>query len=103
MLKIWNINDFTIFNIFLFYQVLEFADTIIELNNSGKNNFVLYIIIIIGIFEIFIVLILLEIIELGFCGLNYNTKRNIKERALNESKLLNEVRTPTEETVMLDE
>jgi len=97
------VNDFTVCHIFLFYQVLEFADTIVELNNSDKNIFVICVLIIIGIFEIFIVLILLEIIELGFCGLNYNTKRNIKDRALNELNLLNEARTPTEETIMMDE
>ena len=97
------VNDFTICHIFLFYQVIEFADTIVEINNIEKNNFVIYILIMTGIFEIFTVLVLLEIIELGFCGLNYNTKRNIKERALNELNLLNEMRTPTEETVMIDE
>ena len=97
------VNDFTVCHTFLFYQVLEFADTIVELNNRDKNIFVICVLIIIGIFEIFIVLILLEIIELGFCGLNYNTKRNIKDRALNELNLLNEARTPTEETIMMDE
>jgi hypothetical protein len=97
------INDFTICHIFLFYQVLEFADTIIELKNSDKNIFVICILIISGIFEIFIVLIVLEIIELRFCGLNYNTKRNIKERALIESNLSNEMRSPTEETIMIDD
>ena len=39
---------------------------------------------------------MLEIIELRCCGLNYNTKRNIKERALIEINLSNEIRTPTE-------
>ena len=97
------VNDFTICHIFLFYQVIEFADTIVEINNIEKNNFVIYILIMTGIFEIFTALVLLEIIELGFCGLNYNTKRNIKERALNELNLLNEMRTHTEETVMIDE
>ena len=97
------VNDFTVCHIFLFYQVLEFADTIVEMNNSDKNIFIISLLIIIGIFEIFIVLVLLEIIELGFCGLNYNTKKNIKERALNELNLLNEARTPTEETIMMDE
>ena len=97
------VNDFTICHIFLFYQVIEFADTIVEINNIEKNNLIIYILIMTGIFEIFTVLVLLEIIELGFCGLNYNTKKNIKERALNELNLLNEMRTPTEETVMIDE
>ena len=101
------VNDFTICHIFLFYQVLEFADSFIEIFNSDINNdiniVVVCILIMCCIFEIFIVLVLLEIIELGFCGLNYNTKRNIKKRALNESKLLNQMRTSTEETVIMDE
>jgi len=36
------------------------------------------------------VLIFLEIIELNFCGLNENLKRNIEKRALIESSLLTE-------------
>ena len=90
-------------NRFLFYQIIEFADTLVEIFITNKNIFAICIVITSGIFEIFIVLVFLEIIELGFCGLNYNTKRNIKERALNDSKLLNEIRTPTEESVMIDE
>ena len=97
------VNDFTICHIFLFYQIIEFADSFIEIFSTNINIVVLYILIICGIFEIFIVLVLLEIIELGFCGLNYNTKRNIKKRALIESKLSEEIRNPTEETVMMDE
>jgi len=97
------VNDFTVCHIFLFYQIIEFADTFVEIFNFNKNIFVICILIISGIFEIFIVLILLEIIELRFCGLNYNTKRNIKERALIETNLSNEIRTLTEETVLADE
>jgi len=97
------VNDFTVCHIFLFYQVTEFADSFFEIFNYDKNIFVICIFIISGIFEIFIVLILLEIIELRCCGLNYNTKRNIKERALIEINLSNEVRTLTEETVLGDE
>ena len=97
------INDFTVCHIFLFYQALEFADSFIEIFNNEINYFIVCILILSGIFEIFIVLILLEIIELEFCGLNYNTKRNIRKRALIESNLSNEKRTPTEETVLMDE
>ena len=97
------INDFTICHIFLFYQIIEFADSFVEIFSYKINIFVVSILIICGIFEIFIVLILLEIIELGFCGLNYNTKRNIKERALIEINLSNEIRSLTEETIMADE
>ena len=97
------INDFTVCHIFLFYQIIEFADTLVEIFITNKNIFAICIVITSGIFEIFIVLVFLEIIELGFCGLNYNTKRNIKERALIESKLSEEIRNPTEESVMIDE
>ena len=82
---------------------MEFADSFIEIFNNEINYFIVCILILSGIFEIFIVLILLEIIELEFCGLNYNTKRNIRKRALIESNLSNEKRTPTEETVLMDE
>jgi len=97
------INDFTVCHIFLFYQIIEFADSFVEIFSRDINIFVVSILIICGIFEIFIVLILLEIIELGFCGLNYNTKRNIKKRALIEINLSNNIRTSTEETVIPDE
>ena len=82
---------------------MEFADSFIEIFNNEINYFIVCILILSGIFEIFIVLILLEIIELEFCGLNYNTKRNIRKRALIESNLSNEKRTPTEETALMDE
>ena len=42
------------------------------------------ILIILNIIELFFTLVFLEIIELNFCGLNTNTKRNIIERAIND-------------------
>ncbi len=39
--------------------------------------------LIIILFEIFMLLIFTEIIELNFCGLEYNTKKNIREREQN--------------------
>jgi len=43
-----------------------------------------YYFLILFVFQIFCLLIYLEIIELNFCGLNKNTKRNIRERGLSE-------------------
>ena len=99
------INDFTICHLFLFYQVLEFEDNLIEIMIIDSEYTILEIcfLIISSIFEIFIVLIFLEIIELKFCELSYYTKRNIKERALTESNLSTEIITLPEEDDMIDE
>ena len=98
------INDFTICHIFLFYKVLEFEYIFLEIFTSKTINiFVVCISIISDIFELFIVLIFLEIVELRFCGLSYNTKRNIEERALNEAILSTEIITLPEENDMVDE
>lgn len=56
---------------------------IIEKPDDYKGG-VIHIIIYILIF--FDILIYNEIIELNFCGLNYNTKKNIKKRALKDSE-----------------
>ena len=45
-----------------------------------------WLILIISIFQIICLLFYLEIFEFNFCSLNENTKRNIEERMINESK-----------------
>jgi len=85
------INDFTVCHIFLFYQVLEF-----------EENFSV-ILLFSEILEIFLVLFFLEIIELRFCGLSYNTKRNIEERALTELNISTEIIALPEENDLVDE
>ena len=46
------------------------------------NTFRIVLFITTGIIEILITFIFLEIIQLNFCGLNENLKKNIEERAL---------------------
>ena len=50
-----------------------------------SNNIILFLMIIIGALELFVTLVFLEIIELNFCGLNKNIKKNIQIRALEDS------------------
>ena len=83
---------------------MEFEYIFLKIFTSETINiFVVCISIISDIFELFIVLIFLEIVELRFCGLSYNTKRNIEERALNEAILSTEIITLPEENDMVDE
>ena len=48
--------------------------------------------------ELIMIFVFLEIIEINFCGLNENLKRNIELRALTESSLITE-----DDNVQLDE
>ena len=82
---------------------MEFENNLEEIFVLKDNILVHCLFIISNIFEIFIVLIFLEIIELNFCELSYNTKRNIKERALTESNLSTEIITLPEQDAMDDE
>ena len=74
------INDFTVFHILLFYSIDIFINDIISYF-SKYNNLILIISIVPFIFEIFLLSIFLEIIELNFCGLNFNLKKNIITRS----------------------
>ena len=49
--------------------------------------------------EIFAVLVFIETIELNFCGLNMNLKKNIIFRADNELYLINKSRTENEDNI----
>ena len=74
-----------ILNIFYFnpnyfiinFQLSKFVLTLIDNQNSNK-----YYCIIFFVLQTFFLLIFLEIIELNFCGLNDNTKRNVELRGL---------------------
>ena len=78
------IDIFTILHISLPFEIHEFIYNIIEKSFIDMKIFV--IIIICTIFEFFFFFIFLEIIELNFCGLNYNTKKNITLRGIHEVK-----------------
>ena len=60
--------------------ILEIISNIYEIKNI--------IIIISDIFEVLLILVLLEVIELNFCGLNENTKKNISSRSKNETNII---------------
>lgn len=59
------------------FQLSKFVLTLIDNQNSNK-----YYCIIFFVLQTFFLLIFLEIIELNFCGLNDNTKRNVELRGL---------------------
>ena len=64
------------------------------LKKSGKFKNLIIIIIIFFILEIFLNLIILEFIELNFCGLNKNLKKNISKRAIEEDINLQLIEEP---------
>ena len=75
-------NDFTIYHLLILFNIEEFIKRIVN-----PKNFDLIIILILFFIELLMYLIFLEIIELNFCGLSRNIKKNIKERALSDSNL----------------
>ena len=76
------LQNFTVFHILLSYQIVSLIWNIVDLIDSNKNNFLVNIIVVITyIIELFITFVFIEYIELNFCNLNKNIKRNIEERA----------------------
>ena len=80
------INDYSIFHIYIPFLIQYFIENIIQ------NFELIDIIFIISCFfiELIMILVFLEIIEIKFCGLNENLKRNIELRSMTESSLANE-------------
>jgi len=80
-------NDFTLFHIivvFIFIGIVtNFLDLILDF-----NYYKLIMMTITFIVEIFFLFVLFEIIELNFCGLNVNLKKNIRNRSKTESSLI---------------
>ena len=95
------IQNFTLGHIFLPNQIFALFFIFSEVIKKDNNiNLVARIIIIISfIFEIFISCVFLELIELNFCGLNKNIKKNIVVRAIEDS---NESLSPNENTFEVD-
>ena len=76
------INSFTVCHTFFLLQNKELATILFkeeELNNLTIMILISYFI------EYFVILVFLEIIELKFCDLDKNTRRNIKERGEDET------------------
>jgi len=80
------INDYSIFHMYIPLLINHFIQNII------KNFEIIEIIFLISCFfiELIMILVFLEIIEIKFCGLNENLKRNIELRAMIDSSLSNE-------------
>ena len=79
-IKLLTINNYTVFHLILIVTIGEIVNCIFILC-ANFNLIDLIIDIIVYSFEIFGVLVFIEIIELNFCGLNHNLKKNIMFRA----------------------
>jgi hypothetical protein len=77
------LDNYTIFHLLLPWQIYESFNTIIDSTKDTNNIYLLPF----HIFEIFFILVFIEFIELKFCGLNYNIKKNIQIRAEQDSIL----------------
>ena len=80
-------NDFTFYHIIIPIQIEEFINNIKDQINQEKP---IEVIIPLFCYEFLFYLIFLEIIELNFCGLNKNIRKNIEKRAISDLK--NDVR-----------
>ena len=78
-------NDFTIYHILIPHQMQVLIGNIIEFYDFEKYPAYNFIIILILFFiELLMYLIFLEVIELNFCDLNKDTKKNIAKRAISD-------------------
>ena len=82
-MNLWIINSFTVFHLILIVTFGEVVNNIFELiSDFDYRNLIL--IIIAYFFEILGVLFFIETIELNFCMMNVNIRKNIMFRAGNE-------------------
>ena len=82
-MQMWTIYNFSPFHLILIVTFGEIINCIFKLI-SEYNNYNLILYVISYSFEILGVLVFIETIELNFCGLNKNLKKNIMFRAGNE-------------------
>ena len=75
------IYNYTLCHLFLFIVAEAEVIGCFSHFRNNPNEIKIIISLIISIFEVFFILVFLEIIELNFCGLQLNTKRNIQIRA----------------------
>ena len=84
------IYDFTLYHSYIPLLIENFIiDIFSQIKNENKNeNKIIFIVLIPSfIIELIMILVFMEIIELHFCGLNKDLKKNIELRALNETYL----------------
>ena len=85
ILYILNIYHFNPNYILISFQFSKLVDILINKGDASK-----YYCIILFVFQLFFLMIYLEILELNFCNLNKNTKKNIELRSIIESTGENE-------------
>ena len=78
------IYDFTIYHLYIPLLIENF---IVGIKDKDIN---IYLLILFFCIEFIMILIFLEIIEINFCGLNKNLKRNIESRGIIDSSLIDE-------------
>ena len=77
------------FHLFIFFKFYALIDSsIISYQKKEKNKIYSAIDLSLHLLECFMHFVYLEMVELNFCGLSQNIKRNIKDRA---SKEYNEI------------
>ena len=95
--KLLVMNNFTIFHIIILCTINTLIVSIVDLIISPSSNYEIIMIIITFLIEILSVFIFLEIIELNFCGLNHNLRKNIISRSIDEDKLIYEINDDADE------
>jgi len=71
---------------YIYYFISRLADIIIDLINNKNIEKYIYLDFTIEIFSMLGILVYIEFIELNFCKLNYNLKKNIILRSLKDTK-----------------
>ena len=80
ILYILNIYYFSQTYILISYQFSKFIEVLIDKDEVSKYYCIIFFVI-----QLFFLMIYLEIIELNFCDLNKNTKKNIEFRSVLEA------------------
>ena len=80
ILYILNIYYFSPTYILISYQFSKFIEVLINKDEASKYYCIIFFVI-----QLFFLMIYLEILELNFCNLNKNTKKNIEFRSIIES------------------
>ena len=79
------INDFSIYHLYVPLLIENFLKNIINLIEDFNDKFSTIFLIICFFIELIMILIFLELIEVKFCGLNKNLKKNIELRAMTDA------------------
>ena len=84
--------NFTTYHILIIFHVQKFVNDLLNILLYEEIEIfkMLLPLIILFFFEFIFILIFLEIIELNFCGLNVNLRKNIEKRADIDQKMISE-------------